>query len=546
MRNSGVRDLILAGGSGFALGCSGPPMHLGFLAYVSIAPLLVLVSRSPTYRRALLLSYLFHVFLVLIVAHWLFLGAHWYLRVSAALFVLCYPVLLSLVPLLWKLVSRTLGDTTAWIAFPFLWVAMEFLQAHTQLTVPFIVLAHSQTYDIASLQMASVVGGSGISFVIAGANVLVMVVIRTLLSGEFRTSSRRLVLPLAGIAAAVLLPRVYGATVLHDGPGRSPERRVTVSCVQPAIDPYEKWMGNAEGQIARLLSLTNRSACGGSDLAVWPETAIPLYILQPGNDSLFACIRIHMDSLGVPLLTGFSDWVDYPVGSAPPASSKFTPSGTHYDLFNAAMLLRPGDAEIPVYRKIVLMPFFEHVPYNEQLAFLDVNVLRWNFGTGGYRAGTDTTVFRIHCREGGEARFGTVICYETEFPWLVADVVKKGAEFMVVITNDSWWGNSAAPYQHKQLAVLRAVESRRWLVRCANGGISCCIDPYGRVVSATHFGQPGTISFHVPLRDDITPFVRHGDWVGRGSALGSLLIACIAVAVARRTKPLSPGRTTVP
>ncbi len=518
---------LLAVLSGMLLGFSGPPYPTGFLAVFGLVPVLLAVEGAGTLRRAFGLAYVSSLVLLLIVTYWTLLGDHWYLVVSAILFLLAYPVVLTIPFVLWKLTTRNFGLVVSYVLFPFFWVAVEYVQSRTELTIPFVRLAHSQTYSIAAIQLTSLAGVSGLSFMLGVSNIMFFATVRKLSSLGWKVKPLRSASLLIGGIATAALPSLYGTAVLRDDAKPSPgDKDVRVALIQPDIDPYEKWVGNVKKQLSELTFLTQQSLQERPDLVIWSETAIPLYILRPENDSLFYALQSIVQKSEVPLLTGYTDWIEYPEVIDAPRGAKFTPEGVHYDIFNAAMLMSPRSGVQERYYKIILLPFFEHVPYVDALgSFIDLDILRWNFGTGGYRAGVDTTLFSI--RRGGsrQAQFGVVICYESIFSEFVASFARRGAEFLVILTNDSWWGNSAAPYQHRQFAVLRAVENRRWVVRCANGGISCVIDPYGRIIAQTQFGTKDVLVKEVRPKSGLTFYTKHGDWVGKSS----VIVLCIAL-----------------
>jgi apolipoprotein N-acyltransferase len=178
------------------------------------------------------------------------------------------------------------------------------------------------------------------------------------------------------------------------------------------------------------------------------------------------------------------------------------------------MLLLPHSAAVQKYAKHLLVPFAERVPYSEELSFL--NAIQWNFGLGGWAFGTDTTLFTFRPRGDrthAPASFANLICYESAYPGYVASFVRKGAEFLTVMTNDSWWGNTSGAYQHRQFAVMRAVENRRWVVQCANGGISAVVDPYGRVTAERGMYAEASFQAAVTPLDGLTFYTEHGDWL---------------------------------
>ena len=209
------------------------------------------------------------------------------------------------------------------------------------------------------------------------------------------------------------------------------------------------------------------------------------------------------------MLTGIPDIVIYRDPGTAPRGSRSLPDGTRYETFNSSILLVPGSDSIQKFAKTLLVPFAERVPYSDILGFL--NAARWNFGLGGWSIGRDTALCRLPLRGGDTISFGNLICYESVYPDYVAGLVRRG-NFITVFTNDSWWGNTAGPYQHRQFAVLRAVENRRWVIQCANGGISFVVDPSGQIRSETEMFTRTALMAGIGTPETITPYTRHGDW----------------------------------
>ena len=131
---------------------------------------------------------------------------------------------------------------------------------------------------------------------------------------------------------------------------------------------------------------------------------------------------------------------------------------------------------------------------------------------GNFTPGDSVTVFSLHLpQKEAIIKFGVLICYDSVFPYVTREFVKNGAEFLVIITNDGWFGRTSGPYQHAQYAILRAIETRRWIARCANTGISEFIDPYGRIVKRSRLYEPAVLSDQIEIRSDKTAFIKYGD-----------------------------------
>ncbi len=519
--------------AGILLGLSFPPFSSGALAMVAFVPLFFAL-REENFRSGLRYSYVCFLVFNLITLYWtggFTHGKDLYLMAAGSLLILAHPFFFLIPIAAWIYFRRHFGMNRSLVAFPFFWVTFEYVHSRTQLSFPWISLGNTQTYDLSLIQFISCTGASGLSFLILCLNVLVYFWIHQIAHRGWKPLSAKSVLLLGLIAALYILPKWYGESVIAEKIPPS-TTTVRVGVVQPNIDPFEKWQGNAERQLSEIQQITDR--LGGTDLILWPETAVPGYVLHPSNAGVFERIRRQVDSLSINLLTGIPDLVYY-TGKYP-ESSKKAPNGDRYDTFNSSMLLRPNSPQIQKYAKIVLVPFAERVPFAEEFSFL--NAARWNFGLGGWAPGTDTALLHFTTGKGLQVRFSTMICYESVYPELVASFVRKGAEFLTVITNDSWWGNTSGAYQHKQFSVLRAVENRRWMVQCANGGISCVVDPLGIIRDETKMFTQASLIAGVEPRHDLTYYTLHGDWLGElcGVIASFLLASAVGMSVFRRMR----------
>jgi apolipoprotein N-acyltransferase len=182
------------------------------------------------------------------------------------------------------------------------------------------------------------------------------------------------------------------------------------------------------------------------------------------------------------------------------------------ETYNSAVLIQPKKTLGPVHKKTILVPFAERIPYAETFRFL-IEPLKWKVGISSWGKGNDTIVYSMSLRKNKKVQFSGMICYESVYPNYVREFVKRGAEFLIIITNDSWWGNTSGAYQHAAYAALRAVETRRWVVQCANGGISMIIDPSGMSYLTTNMYTKTKFVSDVGIRSDITFYVKYGDIV---------------------------------
>ena len=499
--------------AGILLGLSYPPSGFGILAVIGFVPLFLLLSADEAFADVFRHSYATFFIFNLITLYWPGGFVHLkdpYLMVSGGLLLLANPIFMTIPILVWHFMRKTIGMKLSVAAFPVIWVAFEYAHSATQVAFPWLTLGYSMSYDLAAIQLSSVTGVYGVTFWIVSLNGMMFFLLSRAIVGNGPAGGRGLV-PLAVLIVVIYaVPYAFGA--MDDGTDEAVDGiPVSVSLVQPNIDPFEKWGGTAAGQLGILKHVTDSMiARDRPDLVVWPETAVPYYILAGEYTAEFHSLKHYVDRAGIPLLTGIPDLVAYPGASTPPAGAKRLDDGSPYETFNSSMLVLPGADTVQKFAKTILVPFAERVPYSDILGFL--NAARWNFGLGGWSVGRDTALFRLPAAGGDTVRFGNLICYETLFPGFVGGLVRRGAGFLTVVTNDSWWGNTSGPYQHRQFAVLRAVENRRWIAQCANGGISFLVDPGGRVVDQTKMFTAGGLEGTLRARTQLSFYTLHGDW----------------------------------
>jgi apolipoprotein N-acyltransferase len=516
--------------SGIMLGIAFPPFQTGVFAAVGFVPFLVALQSAKSYGQAFRYTYLTFFVLNLLTLYWpggFVHGKDGYLMISGILLLLAHPLFFYVPVAGWMFINRSIGLTAALIAFPFLWTGFEYLHSITEIAFPWLIVGNTQTYNLAAIQFASITGVYGISFWLLWLNVLAFVLYTNIASRRWIPISSPPIFMAVVIVVLYVLPKLQGNRLLREAALTPSDSTIRVGVIQPNIDPFEKWQGHAHRQVEILQEQTAEIAKDSVDLVVWPETAIPFYILRPEYLELLQGIHTQLDTNGMALLTGFPDMEIYYDPRLAQRSSKTAANGQRYDSFNSSMLLLPNVISVQKYSKIRLVPFAERVPFAETLSFL--NAMQWNFGLGGWGVGRNLTVFEMQTERIPIARFSNLICYESIYPGFVAEFVRRGAQFLTIITNDSWWGNTSGAYQHNQYAVLRAIENRRWIVRCANGGISCFISPHGRILSPTQMFTQRTIAAGIALRSDLTFYTEHGDWFAQTCLVGALFFLVASV-----------------
>jgi apolipoprotein N-acyltransferase len=509
--NSKYFNLLLLALSGIMLGFSFPPFKTGILAAFAFIPFLFHLSKVETYGKTFWSSYFVFFVFNLIAVSWVGgFNEHKdvYLMVAGVSLLIVHPIFLSMPIMAFTFIRRNLNFKTAVYSLPFLWVSFEFVHSLGELAFPWLTLGNSMSYDLSLIQYSCFTGVYGVSFWLLLINIITFILVVKILLKEWKLSSPKSVLIIFFLLMLYFIPKLYGSFELKKE--ISSGEAIKIGLIQPNIDPWEKWDYDTQEAQLQKFQLMTSNISHDVNLVVWPETATPYYILRPQYRFYFDKIKNQIDSLNIPLFTGIPDIHIYKANEkTPPSAKQFRGSGEFYDSYNSSMLLIPHSNEIQKYAKIRLVPFSERVPYADQLSFL--NLPYWGVGIGGWGIGKDTTVFKLPLKDAAIVNFSSMICYESIYPTFVADFVRKGSEFLIIITNDSWWGDSFGPYQHLRCGIFRAIENRRWIARCANGGISCFIDPYGNVYDETKMYTQSTIVNSIYARKDLTFYSRHGD-----------------------------------
>jgi apolipoprotein N-acyltransferase len=500
------RTLTLAVLSGILLATSFPSIGFSFLAWFALVPFLFAL-RDQTVIGGLWLSGIFALVFFCGTVYWVTNSIHGYGHVPlvpAIVTTLLFSMFLALfiVPFGAAVVHiRTMRPGLLFLAAPALWVLLELARTHLFSGFPWALLGYSQYRWLPVIQIADITGVYGISFVI----VLVNIAITELIE------NRRRYAPLALSAAILVMIIAYGQYRLH-----APEAigSVRIAVVQGNIEQDKKWDPSYQRSVIETYKrLTLKALEQKPELVIWPETATPFYFGGSGdNGDLTEDLTQFVRSIGTPLLTGSP-------------TSEVGPNRILH-LRNSAFLLNSDGTTGGVYHKLHLVPFGEYVPFGSVLFFVEKLVQ----AVGDFQTGTEHTVMELRSRKGGEpVAFSTVICYEIIFPDLVRRFVDRGARMLTTITNDAWFGRTAAPFQHFSMAVLRAVENRVPVARAANTGVSGFIDARGRVLAATGiFTEAYLVRDLAPAVGKKTFYTRYGDIFAWLCVLASIVLVALS------------------
>ena len=453
--------------SGALLVMAFPMYELGGLAWVSLVPLLVAIA-GKSIRYGFLLSYVCGMIFFSEVFRWIF-DAPAYTLAHHAILVPYLGLYFAFFGLFVNLVSQRWGLTYGYFAAPFAWVFFEYLRSNLGfLSLPIPLLAHSQYQHLRIIQFTSITGAYGLSFLIVLVNSCLSLAVLRFFSGtkidkqfDYGPPSKNGTIFIISVTASlVFLALLYGKIHLSMPLAG---KKIKISVVQGNIDRRMKSNPKkyAKSIMQKYEDLTNKVSRNGAKLIVWPEGATPGFVLK--NLTLHKQTVSLIKQIGAYFLIGSSEY---------PKFSKEQNPGLG-DVGNTALFFSPNGKVLGQYLKIRLIPFGEYVPHE--------GVIPWP----QFIVPEDTSSFEIPGKEHiilemDGIKFGTVICWETHFPRLFRKFVKNGANFMLNITNEGWFGE-AGLYQKMVTSVFRAVENRVSIARAANTGISCFIDPHGRI-----------------------------------------------------------------
>ncbi|MFQ5824283.1 MAG: apolipoprotein N-acyltransferase [bacterium] len=502
-------DLILSLLTAFLFSLAFPPFKFGFLAYWTLVPLFYLLE-NKSLKESFRWGYITGLFISIGTIYWIT-----FVTVPGALAtILIHPLYYSLYAMIHTFFRQRFGGKYVF-AIPFVWTSIEYLKSLGDIGFPWISLGYTQTHYLLLIQYASYTSVFGVSFWVVLINVLVYLMLKNV------ESRKKVAILLTATILLFILPWIYSKQVI---PEEDDFRdAVEVAVVQGNIDPYQKWeKGNANLSYDTYERLSRESAKKNPDLIVWPETATPSFLLHDFKN--LHRLRNLINEMNIPLLTGTPEYT-------------FN-ANKELKTYNSVVLITPFNNYIPKYSKMQLVPVAERIPYEDRIPILKKFIQSLEMGEGNFSPGEKIVIFempfdRFEKREESNFKssgnnnnskfltnipFATVICYESIFPDLVQKFIKNGAKFLVVITNDAWFGRDWFPwwlnsgmYQHAQMAIFRAIENRISIARCANTGISMFIDPYGRIKATSQTFKEVYMISKIPLRKETTFFTKHGN-----------------------------------
>ncbi|MEX0662275.1 MAG: apolipoprotein N-acyltransferase [Balneolaceae bacterium] len=468
-----------------------PPINLAILQIPAFVFLFRVALISNSTRQMILYAYPCFVLWNLFTTYWLMMA-----DLAAGVAAILANAVLMLIPL-WlarKMFLSKLNPILASFLAAAFWVSYEFLHHNWDLAWPWLTLGNAWSNLTGVIQYISVTGVFGISFWVVFTAALAYQYIHT--KSKYLLYSTLLIF----FAFPVFSALAMIVSVSEEG------KPVEVVIVQPNSDSYTNYGGmeSLDELLSKLLRMSGEAVTDDTDVIIWPENAVDASLtLENGFTS-----RIQ-DSLrvwGTELITG-TGFLNYYENGEMPVLTRGTADGRRYNVYNAAFHIQPGE-RTNFYEKGKLVPVVERFPFVNFFHHLDIyGWINWA-NLAGYGHGQEAKVFNI---DGGKTP--ALICYDSVFPSWVNQFVNNGADFITIITNDGWWGDTSGHSQHFAYARLRAIEHRKWIARSANNGISGIISPDGKIQHETEYWTEDAFSFTIYRSDKKTFYTAYGDWL---------------------------------
>jgi apolipoprotein N-acyltransferase len=500
------RERILLIVSGALLGFAFPPIPFPFtlLMLCALIPYFEIIQRKEKLIEINQKTYLTFFAFSCVTLYWV---GSWqptadpFLMISGVLLLFVNPIFFLIPSTLYYFARRTFSNKIALILYPLFWAAYEYLYMLTDASFPWLTLGSGLSYFLSFIQIADIIGAVGISIAVIYINILF-----TKAWEKYKEKKKIFSFPFIAGLSIILLFILYG--IIRTSTFELSDEKIKVGIIQPNLDPWDKWSGGSIDEITQLyFELSQRAIDNGAELIVWPETAFPIFLTGPTFAPVKDSVLQFLNKNEVYLLTGMPDLVYFDKNDSMPSDVKYSEADDfYYATYNAIMMLSPDTREIQRYGKMKLVPFGERVPFVDALPFLG-DLIKWGVGLSGWNVGKDTVIFKMYNESSADTlSLNGLVCYESIYPFFVAKFVQKNVDIITVVTNDSWYGKLSGPYQHKEISVLRAIENRRSLIRAANGGISCIINPLGETEAETEMLTQDLIVGNVIIQNNRSTF----------------------------------------
>jgi apolipoprotein N-acyltransferase len=425
---------------------------------------------------------------------------------------------------LFHLTKKRFGIMMGYASLVIYWIGFEYLHLNWDISWPWLTLGNVFATHPAYVQWYEFTGVLGGTLWIFATNLFIWIVAKNLFLKELLRLLRRINFFIALIVSAILIaaPAIFSISLYKRHVDKGTPLNVVV--VQPNIDPYnEKFSGNTDEQLAKMLQLASSASDSSTDYIIFPETAIPDGIWEEELQQNKQIRTIEKFMKAFPkstVIIGASTFRAYHGNEKPSATArKYENADFYFDVYNTALQIDQRDS-IQIYHKTRLVPGVEIMPYPKIFGFLEKFAIDLGGTSGSLGMQDERTVFVSPTG----VKAAPAICYESIYGGFMSGYMRNGAEFIAVITNDGWWGNTPGYRQHMNYARLRDISFRKSTARAANTGVSCFIDQRGDVIQKSGWWKDDVLKQTIYRNDIKTFYAKHGDYLGRIFSVVSLLL----------------------
>jgi apolipoprotein N-acyltransferase len=542
------KNILLSILSGLLLWIAWPPTpYTSFLLLVGFVPMLVAIEniiQSKTSKKG---KKIFHItFLGFFI--WNTLCIYWVYNslkmvgglVAVPISLIPYslgPLLMSTACWLYYRMRLSAKRGLSLFALVCFWIAYEYLHQTWDLAFPWMTLGNGFAVSHRWIQWYEYTGVYGGTLWIWIVNILIFLIYMGLREGM---NPRLRIMLTSTLVFIVVLPLTYSLYRYYSFKEEPDPANIVIA--QPNIDPYAKETSfPVADQVDILTHLSDSLGQQNTEFFIWPETAIADYINEDKirTNNYYLQVRHFLDKYkNGNVITGAETYKLYDSRKTKTASPSGNP-GEYADSFNTALNIE-NSAEVQFYHKSKLVPGAEELPFGDALSFLKPAFEHLGGAVGSYGSQPEPSVFYSQSGIGTDP----VICYESIWGEYVATSVHMGAQFIAIITNDGWWENTSGKDQHLDYAKLRAIETRRWVCRSANTGISAFINERGDIVQRTGWWKRTTLKQDINLNQEMTFYVLYGDYIPRMGCILAI-IGLIWILVVRVKAVRSYQRTKI-
>lgn len=531
----GFINLIFSVCAGLILSLSWTGLPLGWTMFFAFIPILLILDNFlNSDKKQKKLKFFGNCYIAFFI--WNIITTWWVSNASlegAVAAVVCYSLFMSLTMLLVYIVLKKLGKKFGYFALITFWLSYEYIFMNSDVAFPWLILGNAFANNIKLVQWYEFIGHLGGSVWVLIINILLFELIQKFRKLKLELNNKKYIRNICFlglfVCLVILIPITYSLIRYYNYEDSGKEINVVV--IQPNIDPYnEKFDGlSVEEQLNIIIEEAEKMADSTVDYFIAPETAIPNYMIEDeiAENKQVIYLKSFVEKYpNSKLLIGASTRRFYPDGVGKTETARKLKLGDdYYDIYNTSMQIDTS-AEIPLYHKSMLVPGVEIMPFPQVFGFLQDIIFDLGGMTGSHGKQPDREVF-VDKTNG--IKVAVPICYESVFGEFVAEFTKNGANFIAIITNDGWWGDTWGYKQHESFAKLRAVETRKSIARSANTGISCFINQRGDVQQTLEWDRRGALKQKIKVNDKITFFANYGDFIARSAMFISALIILMVI-----------------